>query len=1003
MLVSLGRWITASRRAVLLATTAGLATSVAGRLLRAGALRETGAQPHSSPDAPITRIVPVRTGTRSLTGARLPQSVALYTPLWSDADAVYIADSIPEQQWWTVAGRHPRARFGVWRLPKNGATPSFTEVDSGAGGWEFDESNAGHRGAGVTVTDSGRVLVQPPLHKLQSPGTAGWSNAPLAVSVSRDPHDISAFSPLPAPAGARMGVSYSRFFRDPYGKTSYLLLRGSDYQALLFTWDDERQLFRPLHREDTRYDPSQPDGYGVRDGLNVHPPTGLRTGAYGHELAFSRAAGASTTTLWCAAEFRVNSGSEQSGFPRRDIGLARSDDGGRTWRHPRSGVAAAQLFTPGLVGPAESNILIVFEGPVVTAGMTDDARHDSVGARVAVTAGGRVVVVAAWARRPAGEQDAGLAAGTPIAADYRSLWAAVWDPATSTLERTCLYHPGSRRADGSWGSTHHTGLPTLASSLSGTVVVVASTHDDHDHAAGRENWDLISEDGKPTSFETEARLHVYSTTDGSSWTDSPVSSPLGSSAVSTGVSGAYVDPQCLDLDGLLRVYPVFPREPTRAELWELPVPGRSLTPLSRRLDRPTLVARPLADGIAVTWAPPPSDAGSAITQYVVHSADGTRANSASPALTATGAAGRGIADRTAAPGVQRSYVVFARTSAGASLASATATATSGAVREVAPPSGPPTFWYRASDLPLVEGARIASAPPATGAVSPVPAVQPDSARQPRFLSDGPGGLPAIRFDRGEQSRLLLPSPPRFSGVSTVLLVARVRDHDWSHLLAAADADGVLVPRAPFSRTCHSAHETRSAGADTDGTQGLAVADASREIVHRVESAAGVGAWKVYVSQWRVDPWSKLRVSGQINRCGSSQIELPATDAAVLTAADEPASAQTCIGSVTARSGDVLTSSADIAEILRFDGPMTRARLQDWVLYLLARHRLPSSNVVESELRRRWDRGTPPDCIDVVRTEAAMVAGSTAGALPHDSCSRLLPTGTYQPSEGTTRA
>ncbi|KZX20259.1 sialidase family protein [Rathayibacter tanaceti] len=814
MLYRLGRTVTTTRRAVLRAASVGLAGATAQTVLAPAA---EGGEAQPGANAPVSRAVPVRSSAASLTGSRVPQSIALYTPIWSDADAVYVADSIPEGQWWTIQNRHPLARSGVWRFPKNGAAATFTELTTGSG-VEFDGTNPGHRGASVTVTDSGRVLVQPPLHKLVSRGGTGWRNAPLSVAASRAPHDLASFSPVPAPSGARTGVSYSRFFRDPASRITYLLIRGSDYQALLFTWDDTAGMLRPLHREDTRYDASQPDGYGVRDGLNLHPLTGLRTGAYGHELAFHRPAGATTSTLWCAAEFRVNSDLDQSGFPRRDIALARSDDGGRTWKDPRTGVTAAQLFRPAIPAAANSNLLIVFDGPTATTGVSDDARHDSVGARIGVATGGNVVVVAAWARRPADSRDTGVALGTPLPTDYRSLWAAVWDPSTKTLERTCLHNPGSRLADGTWISNHHVGLPTLAYSQSGTVVVVASTHDDHEHWPGRENWGLVSEDGQQTAFPSDARLHVYSSTDGRNWTDSAVTTASGSTLDTSGTSGAAIDPECLDRDGLLRIYPVFPNDPSRADFWELPVPGRSFTTVSKRLDRPAVVARPLAGGISVTWSPPPSDAGSTISQYVVHYSNGTSANSASPALAVVAGTSRGLVDRSAPTGSPRSYVVFARNSAGMSLASNTVTATRGAVTEVRPPDVPPAYWYRASDLALGEGDRIASAPAAPGATTRTAAVQSVVTRQPRFLADGPGGMPAMRFDRGDASQLLLPVPLRFAGVSTVLIVARVRDYDWSQLLAATDASGVVVPRAPSARTSYVGHETRSAGTAADGTQ-----------------------------------------------------------------------------------------------------------------------------------------------------------------------------------------
>ncbi|NRD07571.1 hypothetical protein [Rathayibacter agropyri] len=997
-----------SRRSVVTATALG-AVGAFGQLSAASAqpLRQevTGGAPTPS-TVEVTKVISVAASERTLDGMRLPQSVALYTPIWSDADSIFIADSIPDRSWMAVRDaklKHPRTELGLWRLPKNGSTASYRVIQpaDGSNGWEFDGANPGHRGASVTISDQGTVLVHPPLHMLANVSKSStWANTPLSCFSSLEQHGSAPFTPVPSPAGGRTASSYRRFFRDPITGTTYLLVRGTDYQALLYTWDESRRIFQPVHRATTRYDTSKAGSYGLNDGLSSHPSDGQQVGAYGHEIAFSAGAIAGSSIMYCATEFRVNKDVEQSGFPRRDIGFARSTDGGTTWRNPQDDSEITELFRPTTADGRATNVLPIFEGPAYeTAG--DDANHDSVGARIGVTGEGRVVVVATWARRPADASDTGRALGAPERADYRSLWRAVWDPATKTTTRTCLYNPGSKDAAGTWSSDHHAGLPSIVTALDGTLVIVASTHDDHDHRAGRENYGLISDDGRSTSFSADAALHIYVTKDGRDWTDSTVGpGTLLTAATVTGTSGAYTDAECLDRDNVVRIYPVFPNAPSRAEVWEIPVPATTVAIRDKHLGRPVLRAESLSTGNNITWDAPPSDAGSAIWQYVLHSADSPeKATSISPDIAVFTPGIVGFVDRNSHTTTGRSYVIFARNNFGTSWASNSVTMTSGHPKVVAAPRNfNPTHWFRASDLDLNDGDPVAEVPVTPGATSPLTLVQTNASRRPAFLANGPAGAPAIRFSRGRKDQLTLASALRFQRTTTVFTVARVRDESYSMLAATADASGALVTRGPFSRTSHSAHETRSAGPGANGTFELTSPDTTQEITHAVATETGIGVWKVYVSQWRIDPDSKLRVSGQINRCASSQVELPADAGRRLSGVDEPMSTQMLIGSASTGSGEVLTSAVDIAEILRFDGSMSRARIQDFVLYLCSRHEINQSNVVDSDLRAAWDTGRDrPLCIDVARSAAAFAAGGTGSALRHASCEKLTPTGSYSPA------
>ncbi|NQX11389.1 hypothetical protein HQQ80_07120 [Microbacteriaceae bacterium VKM Ac-2855] len=981
-----------------------------------------------------------RTTVAAFDTTRLVQGGAIYTPIWSDDDAVYIADSTPIP-WTDKTVRMPKANFAVTRIPSSGAATTTT-----IGSFFYDKTNVGHRNSSVAVTDDGRVIAHPATH---ANADTAYSPA-MAIFRSRAVHDVAGFDLLESAPAGYAGSCYRRFFRDPHTKALFMVARGTLCQAIIWRWVPQLQNFVRVDRPGTSLDSGSA---GTQEGLNlvntlktvtingkatkvIDKP---KTGGYGHEIAFMKA-GVGSSVMYCVPEFTVNSDPGESvngypsygqaGYPRRDIALTRSLDGGHTWQTldltGQGGAASATIagpFTPDLPDGTKGNVDIVFPGPTynpnIPAGPAQDqTRNNAVGAHVAVS-GNRVVVVSNWdGRSPTGTPD-----GLVDAKRVRGLYARTYDavakkwltPAATLIAPKEIVWKDAAQTQIDETKTYHAGLSNVAYTSTGRIVVVASDHDDH--ALGGAGLvqapaadivdDLKDGAGVPTPRDKAAgpypattQLFVFTSTDGVTWAkyriDSAAAAAAAAGMTAAPAGSAYIDAPALEREGRIRLYPVFPGDPKRAEIWDVSIPGFTGTAAPQVADAPLLAAATIGNSInlAATFG---ADGGRAITKYHVYR--GSSKTATGSGIWATMSGVNGVLDLDAPVGSTRSYQVAAVDSSGAVGTKSPIIWIDNSNRTPARPPMPnalsqsgssapytfterapmvPTLVYRSESIgirtngsPLQTGDRIgtwqstgSAATAAKGALTAVneartnPVSTTDS--RPYLISDGPNGFPAVRFTRTAASRLLIERPTAISDEAapiTTFVVARLRDYGWHHLVSSQGASGRMLADQPHSRTSLQSHETRftDAGLDAAGSANPA------RMRHTVTKRATLGPWMVYVSQWRART-DVRRISGQMNFCEGDVQEYPQPnystggwwqDASfmgptVSAAPGTPAKHMT-LGSVVDMAGTRLTSEMDIAEVMRFDNSLGRPDMQRIVRYLMKRYALTESVLVPQDV------------------------------------------------------
>lgn len=243
-------------------------------------------------------------------------------------------------------------------------------------------------------------------------------------------------------------------------------------------------------------------------------------GCYGLDLAF----GAADTLYLLLEPMRVLSGAP-SGYPRQNINLIKSTDRGLTWT-TMSG-KAMNVSTPAAWIGNDDDVAFpnYFRG--VDAG---NAAGQAVSGKVGIGADGEPIVVASW-RHPS---DA-----------LRSLWMAKWNSATVKWDRKRLMANNG---------TDHGGNPSLCHH-DGKIIVCAASTDDHD---------LNSAEITPA----DNQLYLFVNTDsGATWRRYTINHAAG------GYGGAYLDPQSVRIDNILRLAPRRESVPTESKIWTLPVPA----------------------------------------------------------------------------------------------------------------------------------------------------------------------------------------------------------------------------------------------------------------------------------------------------------------------------------------------------------------------------------------------------------------------------------------------
>jgi hypothetical protein len=389
--------------------------------------------------------------------------LSLYTPIWTTANAVYVVAPV------TVGGVQ-QSRLA--KLNKN-TYEMIQDVQIGTG---THDTTIGHRDGSVCVTDDGKVITYGEAHHTP------WKG------LSSPTEDISALVATTAPTGLDVNCSYRRFFRNQFDGSMWMGARGNGYLAGIFKWNG------------TTFDRKGADFLAGNAASYL--------GSYGMEIAF-----ASVDTLYVTTEFLQGNGPfEMSGYPRQNINLIKSTDGGATFTTMRG----KALNLPLVSGTDDSDI----------AFPNNNLNHNSSVARIAIGADGQPFLVASWQH--------------PDEA-FRSLWMAKYNTGTNKWVRTRLMaHNGMQDA----------GTPHVAYH-NGKVIVTAATTDDN----------------VPATLGTANQLYIFTTTDsGATWKKYAITHATGA------YSGAYIDSAALRLDNKLRMLPDFEAQPNSV-VWEMPVPA----------------------------------------------------------------------------------------------------------------------------------------------------------------------------------------------------------------------------------------------------------------------------------------------------------------------------------------------------------------------------------------------------------------------------------------------
>ena len=400
-------------------------------------------------------------------GTKVISLLSLYTPIWTTANAVYVVAPV------TVGGVQ-QSRLA--KLNKN-TYEMMQDVQLTTG---THDTTIGHRDGSVCVTDDGKVIAYGEAHHTSWRGMASPTE------------DISALAATTAPTGLETNCSYRRFFRNQFDGSMWMGARGNGYLAGIYKWNGATF-----------------DRKGA-DFLAGNAASYL--GSYGMEIAF-----ASIDTLYVTTEFLQGNGPfEMSGYPRQNISMIKSTDGGATFTTMRG----KTLNLPLVSGTDDSDI----------AFPNNNLNHNSSVARIAIGADGQPLLVASWQH--------------PDEA-FRSLWLAKYNTTTNKWVRTRLMaHNGLQDA----------GTPHVAYH-DGKIFVTAATTDDN----------------VPATLGTANQLYLFTTTDsGTTWKKYAITHPAGA------YSGAYIDQAALRLDNKLRLLPDFEAQPTSV-IWEMAVPAEDVT------------------------------------------------------------------------------------------------------------------------------------------------------------------------------------------------------------------------------------------------------------------------------------------------------------------------------------------------------------------------------------------------------------------------------------------
>jgi hypothetical protein len=429
-------------------------------------------------EASITQagaVTPTAT-TVSLSGSVDLHGFSIYTPIRSSATATYVVEPM------TVGGVQQS------RIAKLNKSTYATLQDVQIGGLNHD-SVVGHRDGSLVVTDSGKVICYPEGHH------APWTGK-IALT-----EDLTALTAMAVPVGLDKHYSYRRFFRNPFDGSTWMCARGNDYLAAVWKFNDASNTFD-----------RKPAG-----SMLAGDAAGF-LGSYGMELAFGSTDIIYATTEW----YQGTTSSTLSGYPRQNLSVVKSVDGGATWQTMRG----KAVKTPMVQLSVDDDI----------AFPANNAQHNGAYGRLAVGADGQPVLVATW-QHPS---DA-----------TRSLWVAKWDNVNKKWVRSRLFRSTT---------AFDVGNPHLAYH-NGRIIVSISTTDDHTPGPS-------SSGGGGERVPPNNNILLFVTTDNAAtWRRYDLNHLAG------GYGGAYIDAESIRLDNKLRMRPVNESAPATSVIWEMAVPA----------------------------------------------------------------------------------------------------------------------------------------------------------------------------------------------------------------------------------------------------------------------------------------------------------------------------------------------------------------------------------------------------------------------------------------------
>lgn len=244
---------------------------------------------------------------------------------------------------------------------------------------------------------------------------------------------------------------------------------------------------------------------------------GIYWGTYGIEIGFGDA-----STIYVVTEPMRSTIAPASGYPRNNVGCIKSTDGGATWKTMRG----EDIVLPAIPGHDDD---IAFP--------TNFQGQDVVCARIAIGADKQPIIIASWRH----EDDA-----------LRSLWAAKWDDTNKQWTRRRLAKNNG---------TYDIGNPHAIYTADGRIIVSVSDTDDHRAPSA------IDGPTGPEFVPPDNRVNLLVSDDsGVTWTRYGLSAPQG------GYGGAYLDPESMRIDGVLRMMPRRESTPSESEFWEVVLP-----------------------------------------------------------------------------------------------------------------------------------------------------------------------------------------------------------------------------------------------------------------------------------------------------------------------------------------------------------------------------------------------------------------------------------------------